>query len=43
MLGSYVGVRVLAKAKPKTVRKIVIAVLVFAGLRALLKGVGIWL
>ncbi len=43
MLGSFVGVRVLAKAKPKTVRKIVIAVLIFAGLRALLKGVGIWL
>jgi len=42
MLGSYVGVRVLAKASPKMVRSIVIVVLIFAGLRSLLKGLGIW-
>jgi hypothetical protein len=42
MLGSYVGVRVLAKANPRQVRMIVIAVLIFAGLRSLLKGLGIW-
>ncbi|ACI21784.1 MULTISPECIES: sulfite exporter TauE/SafE family protein [Thermodesulfovibrio] len=42
MLGSVVGVRILAVAKPKIVRYIVIAMLLFAGLRALLKGLGIW-
>ncbi len=42
MLGSYIGVRVLAKASPRFVRSIVIAVLIFAGLRSLLKGLGIW-
>lgn len=42
MLGSVVGVRILAVAKPKVVRYIVIGMLLFAGLRALLKGLGIW-
>jgi len=42
MLGSVVGVRVLAITKPKIVRWIVIIVLGFAGVRALLKGLGIW-
>ncbi|MGB9711364.1 MAG: sulfite exporter TauE/SafE family protein, partial [Thermodesulfovibrio sp.] len=42
MLGSVVGVRILAVAKPKIVRYIVIGMLLFAGLRALLKGLGIW-
>jgi len=42
MLGSVVGVRILAKAKPKVVRYIVIGMLLFAGLRALLKGLAIW-
>ncbi|SHF93672.1 hypothetical protein SAMN02745206_02952 [Desulfacinum infernum DSM 9756] len=41
MLGSFVGVRVLAVAKPKIIRYIVIVVLLFAGLKALLKGLGI--
>lgn len=40
MLGSFVGVKILAKAKPKMIRYIVIAVLIFAGLKALLKGLG---
>ena len=42
MLGSIVGVKILAKTKPSAVRYIVIIMLVFAGLRALLKGLGIW-
>lgn len=42
MLGSIVGVKILAKTKPAAVRYIVILMLLFAGLRALLKGLGIW-
>ncbi|MCS7199774.1 MAG: sulfite exporter TauE/SafE family protein [Caldimicrobium sp.] len=42
MLGSIVGVRVLAVAKPKFIRWVVILLLSFSGLRALLKGLGIW-
>jgi uncharacterized membrane protein YfcA len=42
MLGSIVGVRILAKTKPTAIRYIVITMLLFAGLRALLKGLGIW-
>lgn len=42
MLGSIVGVRILAKAKPTAIRYMVIGLLLFAGLRALLKGLGIW-
>jgi uncharacterized membrane protein YfcA len=41
MLGSFVGVRILAVAKPKIIRYIVIVVLTFAGIRALMKGLGI--
>ncbi|HEC32386.1 MAG: sulfite exporter TauE/SafE family protein [Deltaproteobacteria bacterium] len=41
MLGSFVGVRILAVAKPKIIRYIVIGVLLFAGVKALLKGLGI--
>lgn len=41
MLGSFVGVRVLAVAKPKMIRYMVIGVLLFAGGKALLKGLGI--
>ena len=40
MLGSVVGVRLLAKAKPKFIRIMVIAVLFFSGAKALLKGLG---
>ncbi len=40
MLGSIVGVRILAKTKPAAVRYIVIVMLLFAGGRALLKGLG---
>ncbi|UCG77620.1 MAG: sulfite exporter TauE/SafE family protein [Nitrospirota bacterium] len=41
MLGSFVGVRVLAVTKPSVIRILVIAVLGVAGLKALLKGLGI--
>jgi uncharacterized membrane protein YfcA len=42
MLGSIIGVRILAKTKPTAVRYIVIVMLLFSGARALLKGLGIW-
>ncbi|MFZ6006453.1 MAG: sulfite exporter TauE/SafE family protein [Nitrospirota bacterium] len=42
MLGSIVGVRILAKTKPTAIRYMVICLLLFAGTRALLKGLGIW-
>jgi hypothetical protein len=41
MLGSFIGVWILARVKPKAIRYIVIGVLLFAGVRALLKGFGI--
>jgi uncharacterized membrane protein YfcA len=41
MLGSFVGVRILAIAKPKMIRYLVIGVLLFAGLRSLWKGLGL--
>lgn len=41
MFGSFVGVRLLAVAKPAVIRWIVIGMLAFAGIRALLKGFGI--
>ena len=42
MLGTRIGVKVLARAKPKAVKWIVVSFLFLAGLRALLKGLGIW-
>jgi len=42
MLGSIMGVKILAKAKPKAIRWMVIGLLLFAGARALLKGLRIW-
>ncbi|MDI3492372.1 MAG: uncharacterized protein PWQ64_71 [Desulfomicrobiaceae bacterium] len=41
MAGSFVGVRLLAIAKPAFIRYMVIGVLLFAGVKALLKGLGI--
>ncbi len=41
MLGSFVGVRLLAMAKPGVIRWIVIGMLAFAGIKALLKGLGV--
>lgn len=40
MFGSFVGVRLLAVAKPKIIRYMVICVLFFAGFKALDKGLG---
>ncbi len=42
MLGSIVGVRLLAVAKPTAIRHVVIGLLLFASVRALLKGLEIW-
>ena len=42
MIGSLVGVKILEKTKPSAVRVVVLVMLTFAGLRALLKGLGIW-
>jgi len=43
MLGSLIGVKILAVAKPKMIRYIVITVLFFAGLKAIDKGTGLGL
>lgn len=40
MMGSFVGVRLLAIAKPAFIRYMVIGVLLFAGVKALAKGLG---
>lgn len=42
MLGSMIGVKILAKSKPKAIKWMVIGLLLFAGSRSLLKGLGIW-
>jgi len=42
MFGSIIGVKILAKSKPKAIKWMVIGLLLFAGLRSLLKGLGIW-
>jgi uncharacterized membrane protein YfcA len=42
MLGSIVGVRILARARPTAIRYMVIGLLLFASIRALLKGLAIW-
>ncbi|HEY3076304.1 MAG TPA: sulfite exporter TauE/SafE family protein [Burkholderiales bacterium] len=41
MLGAKVGARLLRKARPELVRRVVIALLLISGARALLKGLGI--
>jgi len=43
MMGSLIGVKILAVAKPKMIRYIVIVVLFFAGLKAIDKGLGLGL
>ena len=43
MLGSLLGVKILAVAKPKMIRYMVIIVLFFAGLKAIDKGLGLGL
>jgi hypothetical protein len=42
MAGAKIGARLLNVLKGSVIRKMVIALLLFAGLRALLKGLGIW-
>ncbi|MBK6862796.1 MAG: sulfite exporter TauE/SafE family protein [Ideonella sp.] len=42
MLGARIGARLLDVLKGSVIRKLVIALLLFAGLRALLKGLGLW-
>jgi uncharacterized membrane protein YfcA len=42
MLGAKIGARLLAVLKASVVRRLVIALLLFAGLRALLVGLGVW-
>jgi uncharacterized protein len=42
MLGARIGARLLNVLKGSVIRKLVITVLLFAGLRALLKGLGVW-
>src|SRR5687768_6191147 len=42
MLGAKIGVRLLRIAPAPRVRRLVIALLLVAGLRALLKGLGLW-
>ena len=42
MLGAKIGARLLRVVHASTVRKVVIALLLAAGVRALLKGLGIW-
>lgn len=42
MLGAKIGAKLLRVLPAAKVRKLVLALLVFAGLRALLKGLGIW-
>jgi uncharacterized membrane protein YfcA len=43
MLGSFVGVKLLTRMKPKAIRYIVIVVLFFAGFKAVDKGLGLGL
>jgi uncharacterized membrane protein YfcA len=43
MLGARIGAQLLGVLKGAVIRKLVITLLLFAGLRALLKGLGIWL
>ncbi len=43
MLGAKIGARLLNVLKASVVRKLVISVLLFAGARALLKGLGLWM
>jgi uncharacterized protein len=42
MLGARLGARLLGRLDARVVRRLVIGVLLFAGVRALLKGTGLW-
>lgn len=43
MLGAMIGARLLRVLKASVIRRLVISLLLFAGLRAILKGSGIWI
>lgn len=43
MLGSFVGVKLLSRTKPKVIRYLVIGVLFFAGMKSIDKGLGLGL
>ena len=43
MLGARIGARLLKVLRASVIRRMVLAVMIFAGLRALLRGFGIWL
>jgi hypothetical protein len=43
MLGAVVGTHVVKVARASVIRNLLIAILMFAGLRVLLKGLGIWI
>jgi uncharacterized membrane protein YfcA len=42
MLGSRIGARLLAVTPATTVRRVVVAAMLLAGARALLRGLGLW-
>jgi uncharacterized membrane protein YfcA len=42
MLGARIGVRMLRTVSARAVRRLVVVLLLLAGLRALLKGLGVW-
>lgn len=42
MIGTRIGVRILSRAKVRSVRITVIAILLLSGIRSLLKGLGLW-
>jgi len=42
MLGARIGARILHVVKAAAIRRLVIAMLLVAGARALLKGLGVW-
>jgi uncharacterized membrane protein YfcA len=42
MLGSRIGARMLAATPAATVRRVVVVVMLLAGARALLRGLGLW-
>jgi uncharacterized membrane protein YfcA len=41
-LGAWVGAKLLPRVRPRAVRWVVLAMLLAAGVRSLLKGLGIW-
>lgn len=42
MLGTQLGVRLLKRARASVIRRMVLVILLLAGVRAILKGLGIW-